>query len=65
MGGAKGGGADGGGITFTMDGAAINSIPSAAEASAVVPRVDASLVCSTAAVVLAGTAMVAVMITLA
>eukprot|EP00964_Phaeocystis_antarctica_P031862 scaffold18018_cov42-Phaeocystis_antarctica.AAC.1 len=39
--------------------------PSAAEASAAVPRVEESEVCTAAAVVEAGTAMVAVMITLA
>eukprot|EP00964_Phaeocystis_antarctica_P107457 scaffold72176_cov68-Phaeocystis_antarctica.AAC.2 len=48
-----------------MDGADSTVMPSAAEAAAAVPRVDASEVCSTAAVVSAGTAMVAVMITLA
>ena len=65
VGGGTGGGADGGGITFTMDGADSTVMPSASEAAAAVPRVDASEVCSTAAVVSAGTAMVAVMVTLA
>ena len=40
-------------------------MPSAAEAAAAVPRVVVSEVCTTAAVEEAGTAMVAVMITLA
>ena len=39
--------------------------PSAAEAAAAVPRVEESEACTAAAVVEAGTAMVAVMITLA
>ena len=38
-------------------------MPSAAEAAAAVPRVEASEVCTAAGVVEAGTAMVAVMIT--
>ena len=40
-------------------------MPSAAEAAAAVPRVEASEVCTASAVVEAGTAMVAVMMTLA
>ena len=40
-------------------------MPSAAEAAVAVPRVEDSKVCTAAAVVEAGTAMVAVMITLA
>jgi hypothetical protein len=40
-------------------------IPSAAEAAAAVPRVEESEVCTVAAVMEAGTVMVAVMITLA
>eukprot|EP00964_Phaeocystis_antarctica_P031366 scaffold17756_cov47-Phaeocystis_antarctica.AAC.1 len=40
-------------------------MPSAAEAAAAVPRVEESVVCNAAGVVEAGTAIVAVMITLA
>ena len=40
-------------------------MPSAAEAAAAVPRVDLSLACTAVGVVEAGTAIVAVMITLA
>ena len=48
-----------------MAGADSIVIPSASEAAAAVPRVEASEVCTASAVVEAGTAMVAVMITLA
>ena len=68
--GGEGGGSEGEHKTSlaqpdSIDGADSTVMPSASEAAAAVPRVDASEVCSTAAVVSAGTAMVAVMITLA
>ena len=47
-----------------MLGALSTSTPSAAEAAVAVPRVEESEVCTAATVVEAGTAMVAVMITL-
>ena len=56
---------DPGGSATTMVGTDNTVTPSAAEASAAVPRVEESEVCTAAAVVEAGTAMVAVMSTLA
>ena len=54
-----------GGGDAVMLGSDSTVMPSAAEAAAAVPRVAASEVCTASAVVEAGTAMVAVMITLA
>ena len=54
-------------ITFepVMLGSDSTAMPSAAEAVAAVPRVEKSVACTAAGVVEAGTAIVAVMITLA
>ena len=67
--GGEGGGSEGEHNTSlaqpdSINGADSTVMPSSSEAAAAVPRVDASA-CSTAAVVLAGTAMAAMMITLA
>ena len=51
--------------TVLMVGSDSTVIPSAAEAAAAVPRLEESEACSAAAVMEAGTVMVAVMITLA
>ena len=48
---------------MVMVGTASTVMPSAALAAAVVPRLEETVLCTAAAVVVAGTAMVAVMIT--
>jgi len=75
-GGAGGGGAGGGGevgsggaklvesvTVLVMVGTASTVMPSAALATAAVPRLEETVLCTAATVVVAGTAMVAVMIT--
>ena len=60
---SSGGGGDTDDATVTV-GTASTATPSAVEAAAVVPRLEESEVCTVAAVMEAGTAMVAVMSTL-
>ena len=64
-GGGGSSGGDAGGEAIVIVGTTSTVTPSAAEVALAVPRVEESEVCTTSAVVEAGTAMVAVMRTLA